>query len=129
MSTRPRPYRPPRPVQTVPLAFALLFGDDFLDVRKADSHTWWNAGTQARWSDALALVGVFRLLGAEQHSRDYWLQVFREQLTPQRLVLVTELLVKEGRLCRDVASRVEECILAHTSPGGTWAHRGHALTH
>ena len=121
MSTRAPRYRPPRVAQTMPALFAGLFGTDFLAVQREDAAAWWHACTRAQWSESNALASLFRVvLGGRDLDR---LLTLFQQISPTRLVLVTEGLVKEGRLDRAVATRIEERIFTQTTPDGAWSLR------
>jgi hypothetical protein len=110
----------PRRQPVVPVLFATLFGADFLAVQQADAYALWQALCRSRWSEGQALKGVFHL-HQHGHSVGYGLELLRGQLAPPRLIRVIEQLVKEGRLERQTASRVEEKILAHTDATGAWS--------
>lgn len=121
MRYRPRPYRPVGRPHLVPECYAVAFGSGFLGVLEDDAYTWWSACTQAVWSEAVALRGVFLMTKIEPATRDHWQHLFCEQLAPRRLVRVTELLVQEQVLDREVANRIEACILAQTTATGCWS--------
>jgi hypothetical protein len=101
---------------TFPIAWEIVMLR-YLNVPPKLAEAWWTALCRSKWSRPTSLRQTIQLFGRIPMNSGTFLE---RSCSAEVLVTAIEDLRREGRLRRDQATQLEECIFTRTGPTGAW---------